>query len=63
MTITGYSLESHLIEFEENLEGGGETGCLYFTPEPAFVAADTVHDPSDITEVCFELFFEDLSMP
>jgi hypothetical protein len=54
-------LQCHLIQFEQDLEGSGQTCCLNLAPEATFVAANAVHNSSDVPEVRLELFFEHLS--
>ena len=57
---TTHVLQSLLVKFEENLEGSCDTSSLHFAPEPAFIAADTVHDASDVAEVVLELRLENV---
>ena len=51
-------VEARIFGRKENPERGSESGDLDFAPEPAFVAADAVHDSRDVPELFLELFLE-----
>ena len=53
-------LQVFLIELKKNLHSGTEAGRLDFPPKSAFVASYTVHNPANISEVLFELLFQNL---
>jgi hypothetical protein len=50
-------LQVFLVELEKDLHSGTEAGRLDFPPKSALVASHTVHNPTNVSEVLFELLF------
>lgn len=52
-----FILQIFLVELKKNLQGGTKAGCLDLAPQSALVAANTVHNSTDISEVLLEFLF------
>lgn len=53
-------LKGFLIDFEEDLQSGGNSRGLDLAPETTFVTSDTIHNTTDVSEVLFELLLDNL---
>jgi hypothetical protein len=53
-------LQSFLVKLEQDFERSGYSRGLDLAPKSAFVAADTIHDATDVSEMSFKFFFQDL---
>lgn len=60
INVGGSLLQGLLIELEEDFHRSCDSRGLNLAPQPAFIAADAVHDHRNISEVMLEFLLQDL---